>query len=209
MCDFVQIQSANLRHQDLVVVVYLWNEDKWSHQNLHIFARPSKNVSAKNDYHFVASAFSDVVFPFLLEKRVTRLELWSDGCRKHFKCRQLIHWWGKIHAEGLIPATLTMQGNYFASNHGPGPADAAGAQFLSKVERHELNYNYAFQSLEDMVSTIKLDNSQVFLIERRENLATCQDRLAPGIKLSHYHHWKAVKEGEITKIVLSRMTNID
>jgi hypothetical protein len=140
-----QIQSLYWRSQQVTIFVQI----TYRHAELAVDGVESsaENLVIKKEMHFNISDSKEhgTVFvqhcflkhlEWLKEKGVTvqKRQDWSDGCSGQFKSAHA--WYFVARFEGLTG--VPMSSNFFASGHGKGEHDGAGAVVKSGLRKHQL-----------------------------------------------------------------------
>lgn len=91
--------------------------------------------------------------------------VWSDGCSGQFKSARAWYFISRYPSltvtDGVLPEGCQMLWNYFASGHGKGEVDGAGALCKREVRKEQLKPNgRCIQNAEQMVRFLKEESSK-------------------------------------------------
>ena len=113
--DFAKIDVVHHSFQILPTIVY------WRGETLYKQFIGQKKE--KNDVYFVFYVWKYHLLPYIESKNISRLEIFSDGGSKHFKCSSSMLFF--LHLEASMNFSITY--NFFASYHGANGCDGLAA----------------------------------------------------------------------------------
>jgi hypothetical protein len=152
----------------------------------------AKDEDDKNDFFFFRAWLDQFLETVIRPLGITRLHLWSDGGRKHFKQKHALAEFSLV----LVKHTWLKfaSWNFFPSYHGKGLCDSHAGKIAQAVAYAAFHDNFIWTTSRDLIGLIKkrLSNSTPMVlssvIDRSEHLK--HDVLGMA-NLYQYHYFEA------------------
>jgi hypothetical protein len=118
--------------------------------------------------------------------------VWSDGCSGQFKSARAWYFISRYPSltitDGILPEGCQMLWNYFASGHGKGEVDGAGALCKREVRKEQLKvHGRCIQNAEQMVSFLREESNK-------------QHHGPPSSRMFTNKFFWEIKEGDISRV---------